>query len=298
MSDITEAESSSENEDPVNVFVAKVGHRVRQARQQKAISRQALSELSGLSQRYLAQLESGKGNISIALLYKVAAALGHTPDWLLGEDDPWDIEISEFVENFRAASSSQRSQALRILTPNGKKRKKKKKICLIGLRGAGKTTLGQLLSNELAFEFFELNKAIEELSGMAVGEVIALYGQEGFRRLERQALDAMIDIDQDIVLAVGGGIVSEPETFARLRREFYTIWLKAAPEEHMQRVRDQGDERPMAGNPKAMAELKSILTSRETLYAQANATVNTSKKSLAESKDDLYRVATHLLTGS
>lgn len=298
MSDTIGVETSSPDEGLVNAFIAKVGRRVREARQQKAISRNALSELSGISQRYLAQLESGQGNISIALLYKVAAALGHTPDWLLGEDEPWDTETFELVENFRSASSSKRAQIRQILAHDCGSLNKKRKICLIGLRGAGKSTLGQLLSKDLSFEFFELNQAIEELSGMAVGEVIALYGQEGFRRLERQAVDTMIETDKDIVLAVGGGIVSEPETFAQLRREFHTIWLKAEPEDHMQRVRDQGDERPMAGNPQAMAELKSILTSREALYARANATVDTSRKTLTQSRSDLYQVATDLLEAS
>ncbi len=271
----------------VNAFVAKVGERVRHARQQKAISRRVLSELSGVSQRYLAQLESGTGNISVALLFKVAAALGHPPDWLLGEEDPWASNVREFTDLFRNASPEQRKKALEVLHPGNAAKNKARRICLIGLRGAGKSSLGRLLSEKLGLEFIELNNLIEQQSGMAVSEVMALYGQEGYRRLERQAVEAIAEGSDAVVLAVGGGIVSEPETFAYLLRSFHTVWLKASPEEHMQRVRQQGDERPMAGNPKAMEELKSILTSRTTLYSRADTMVDTSGRTIEQSLGDL-----------
>lgn len=273
----------------VNAFVAKVGERVRRARQQKAISRRVLSELSGVSQRYLAQLESGTGNISVALLFKVAAALGLQPDWLLGEEDPWTSDIREFTELFRNAGPEQRSKALEVLRPGNDLGNRARRICLIGLRGAGKSSLGRLLSEQLGIEFIELNNLIEQQSGMAVGEVMALYGQEGYRRLERQAVEAVAEDRDAVVLAVGGGIVSDPETFAYLLRSFHTVWLKTSPEEHMQRVRQQGDERPMAGNPKAMEELKSILTSRASLYSRADRMVDTSGRSIDQSLRDLMQ---------
>jgi XRE family aerobic/anaerobic benzoate catabolism transcriptional regulator len=155
------------------------------------------------------------------------------------------------------------------------------------LRGAGKSTLGKILSKDLSLPFIELNREIEEVSGMPATEVMALYGQEGYRRLERQALERIVATSDAAVLAVAGGIVAEPETFAYLLRYFHTVWIKARPEEHMERVRNQGDLRPMKGNPKAMEELYSILASREELYAKAEATVDTSGRSLEESKRDL-----------
>lgn len=278
----------------VNAFVAAVGERVRKARQRKGIARRVLSELSGVSQRYLAQLENGTGNISIALLFKIANALAHKVEWLVGEDDPWNSEALRIAEFYRSAKTEQRQRIMQILDPGRPAQLRRQRICLIGLRGAGKSTLGRLLGNELKVPFVELNRDIEEQSGMHVNEVMALYGLEGYRRLERQALERVVATHDCLVLAVAGGIVSEPETYGFVLRNFHAIWLKAAPEEHMNRVRAQGDERPMAGNPKAMEELKSILTSREGLYAEAEAMVNTSGKALEESTVELVKVVHEL----
>jgi XRE family aerobic/anaerobic benzoate catabolism transcriptional regulator len=158
------------------------------------------------------------------------------------------------------------------------------------LRGAGKSTLGKLIADELSLEFVELNNLIEEQSGMPVGEVMALYGEEGYRQLEKQALDTICKTKTAVVLAVSGGIVSEIETYNQLLRTFHTIWIKASPEEHMERVREQGDVRPMAGNPKAMDELRSILTKREKLYSQADFKIDTSFQSIEESKVNLLNI--------
>jgi XRE family transcriptional regulator, aerobic/anaerobic benzoate catabolism transcriptional regulator len=270
-----------------NTFVALVGERVREARERRGISRRVLAELSQVSLRYLAQLEGGSGNISIALLWRVSEALDHRIEWLVGADDPWTSETVQVSELFRRATAEQRRRVMRILDPGDPARLREQRLCLIGLRGAGKSTLGKELSKELALPFVELNREIEEISGMPANEVMALYGQEGYRRLERQALERVVATSGAVVLAVAGGIVAEPETFTFLLRHFHTIWIKARPEEHMERVRNQGDLRPMSGNPKAMEELHSILTSREELYAKAEATVDTSGRSLEESKWDL-----------
>lgn len=268
-----------------NAFVALVGERVRKARERRGISRRVLSELSQVSLRYLAQLEGGSGNISIALLWRVSEALDHRIEWLVGAEDPWTSEIIQCSELFRRATKEQRRRVMRILDPGVRLREKR--LCLIGLRGAGKSTLGKALSKEFSLPFIELNREIEEISGMPANEVMALYGQEGYRRLERQALERIVATSDATVLAVAGGIVAEPETFAYLLRHFHTIWIKARPEEHMERVRNQGDLRPMSGNPKAMEELHSILRSREELYSKAEATVDTSGRSVEESKRDL-----------
>ncbi len=273
--------------DAAAALMSKVGERVRHARERKGISRRVLSELSGVSQRYLAQLESGQGNISIALLWRVAEALDHRIEWLVGEEDPWTSEELRVTELYRSANTSERRKVMEILAPEAPGMLRAQRICLIGLRGAGKSTLGRLVGDELGLPFVELNREIGEQAGMPVDEVMALYGQEGYRRLESQALERVVATSDAIVLAVAGGIVAEPRTYAFLLRHFHTVWLRATPEEHMLRVRAQGDERPMAGNPKAMEELRSILTSREALYARAEAQVNTSGKTLEASKAEL-----------
>ncbi len=292
--DVVDEGAGPERSEAVDAFIAAVGERVRKARQRKGIARRVLSDLSGVSQRYLAQLENGEGNISIGLLFKVAQALDHRVEWLVGEDDPWGSEIAKIADLYRSASSEKRQKAMAILEPGDWERLRRRRICLIGLRGAGKSTLGKRLGQDLGLPFVELNRDIEEQSGMPVTDVMALYGQEGYRRLERQALERVVATTDSVVLAVAGGIVSEPETFAFLLRCFHTIWLKAPPEVHMKRVIEQGDERPMAGNPKAMEELKSILTSREALYAKAEAVVDTAGRTPDESARDLIEAVRKL----
>jgi len=252
------------NKENVSQFLAGVGARVKTERRAAKLSRKSLSELSGVSERYLAQLETGAGNISLAILYRIAIALEKEPQWFLLTAEP----------------NSHKAQ----------------RICLIGLRGAGKSTLGKYVAEQLSYEFIELNHAIERHSGMAISEVMALYGQEGYRRLEGQAIKAITESRNKVILAAAGGVVSEENTLDTLLSSFHTIWLKAQPEEHMQRVRDQGDVRPMAGNPRAMEDLKSILTEREALYARADVMVDTSNKKLEASQSELLSIVKQLDT--
>ncbi|WP_099864235.1 helix-turn-helix transcriptional regulator [Pararhizobium haloflavum] len=279
---VTSLERARSVEDESTRFLEMVGERVRAARSRKNISRKVLSEMSGVSQRYLAQLESGTGNISIILLRRVADALDHRIEWLVGEEDPYTSEVHSVTSLYRQATSEQRMRVLEILDPENPNLRRSGRIAFIGLRGAGKSTIGRLVADQRHMPFLELNEEIEQASGMPVNEVIALYGQEGYRRLERQSVERIAATYDSIVLAVAGGIVSEPETFNYLLRHYHTIWLKARPEEHMGRVRAQGDERPMAGNPAAMEELRNILMSREALYARAEAEINTSGKGVPE----------------
>ncbi|MEY8842681.1 helix-turn-helix transcriptional regulator [Cribrihabitans sp. XS_ASV171] len=260
----------------VSALIARVGERVRKAREHRGIPRRVLSEISGVSPRYLAQLEAGEGNISIGLLQRVAIALDYRIEWLVGEEDPWSSDALRVADLFRAASSDVQQNVLRVLNPEPAEVMRAQRICLVGLRGAGKSTLGAMLGDALGLPFVELNDQIEEQAGMPVGEVMALYGQEGYRKLEAQAVNRVIATHEAMVLAVAGGIVAEPETYNTLLTRFHTIWLRATPVEHMDRVRAQGDERPMAGNPEAMEQLKSILTSREALYSKAQAQLDTS----------------------
>lgn len=279
---VTSLERNRASESDSACFLEMVGERVRAARSRRNISRKTLSVMSGVSQRYLAQLESGTGNISIVLLRRVAEALDHRIEWLVGEEDPYTSEVIAVTSLYRQATGEQRMRVLEILDPENPNLRRANRIAFIGLRGAGKSTIGQLTAERLNMPFLELNEEIEQASGMPVNEVIALYGQEGYRRLERQSVERIAATYDSIVLAVAGGIVSEPETFNFLLRHYHTIWLKARPEEHMGRVRAQGDERPMAGNPSAMEELRNILTSREALYARAEAAVNTSGTSVPD----------------
>jgi XRE family aerobic/anaerobic benzoate catabolism transcriptional regulator len=272
-------------------FLAKVGERVRTARARKGISRKALADLSGVSLRYLAQLEGGEGNISIALLKRIAEALDHRIEWLVGEDDPWNSDVAAVASLFRTATREQRMKVFEILDPQQQASLNKgRRIALIGLRGAGKSTLGQLSATTLNIPFVELNEEIEHISGMALTELMALYGQDGYRRLERQAVERVAATHDVLMLAVAGGIVSEPDNFNCLLRHFHTVWLRARPEEHMDRVRAQGDTRPMAGIPAAMDELKAILTSREALYARSDAQINTSGRTVDASLEDLVSI--------
>jgi XRE family aerobic/anaerobic benzoate catabolism transcriptional regulator len=265
-------------------LIARVGERVRRAREQKGLPRRMLSDASGVSPRYLAQLEAGEGNISIGLLHRVAAALDHPLEWLVAEEDPWTSEALRVAELYRQADAPTRARALEVLTPRALRARR---IALIGLRGAGKSTLGAQAGRDLGLPFVELNREIEAMTGMPIAEVMALYGQDGYRDLEAEALDRVIREHDAMILAVAGGIVAETETYSRLLAHFHKVWLRAAPEEHMARVRAQGDERPMAGNPQAMAQLRALLQSREPLYARAEAELDTSGKTEGQARDEL-----------
>ncbi|WP_025897004.1 helix-turn-helix transcriptional regulator [Sneathiella glossodoripedis] len=282
---VTEKEQLAEQ--AVDDLISVVGERVRKARESKGIPRRVLSEMSGVSPRYLAQLETGSGNISIGLLKRVALALDYKIEWFVGEEDPWDSDSIRIADMYRSATADVQQAVLRLLNPESRREQKASRICLIGLRGAGKSTLGRKAGRELGLPFVELNSAIEDQSGMPVSEVIALYGQEGYRKLEAQAIEQIVATYDNVILAVAGGIVSDPGTFNTLMHNFNTIWVKAAPDEHMSRVRAQGDERPMNGYPEAMEHLKSLLKSREAMYAQADAILDTTGKAEAQSLDEL-----------
>jgi XRE family transcriptional regulator, aerobic/anaerobic benzoate catabolism transcriptional regulator len=266
----------TDTSDPETGFLEQLGQRVRTMRALRGMSRKVLAKVSGISERYIAQLESGKGNVSIVLLRRVSNAMGaHLEDLIpsAGPSPDWAV-IRDLLKK---ATPAQIVQAKDILAGQSASQQIKSfaGIALIGLRGAGKSTLGKLLAKKIGWNFVELNKEIEAQNGLSVAEIIALYGQEGFRRLEQAALTQLLARKELTVLATGGGIVSEPVTFDLILSSFYTIWLKAEPEEHMARVRKQGDLRPMADDRSAMAELRNILTSREPLYARASAVVDT-----------------------
>ena len=277
-------------------FLEQLGQRVRTMRALRGMSRKVLAKVSGISERYIAQLESGKGNVSIVLLRRVSGAMGAHVEDLIPSSDPvpdWPV-IRDLLRKASPAQLAQAREALSGAT-SPQRRPAFSGIALIGLRGAGKSTLGKRLAERIRWSFVELNKEIERQNGLSVAEIINLYGQEGFRRMEQAALGQLLARKELMVLATGGGIVSEPLTFDLILSSFYTIWVKAEPEEHMARVRGQGDLRPMAEDPSAMAELRNILLSREPLYARANAVVDTAGLSVDAAAARLFEAVTPVL---
>jgi XRE family aerobic/anaerobic benzoate catabolism transcriptional regulator len=240
-------------------FLQALGRRVRLLRAQRGMTRRILAAQSGVSERYISAVEAGTGNGSILLLRALADAL-HVGLRALLEDD---------TESAPAAVARE---------PGYRDR-----IALVGLRGAGKSTLGPLLAGRIGVAFVELDREVEKDAGMGLGEIMELHGQAGFRRLERGVLDRVIAAHPAMVMAAGGGIVAETVTFERLLGACLTVWVKASPEEHMQRVIDQGDLRPMRDNRRSMDDLRAILASREALYARADIQLETTGHSVAES---------------
>ncbi|MEO0328245.1 MAG: helix-turn-helix transcriptional regulator [Pseudomonadota bacterium] len=271
----------------VSDLMACVGARVKDSRRQKKMSRRVLSEISEVSPRYLAQLENGDGNISIGLLKRIAIALGTPIEYFLSDDEILATETATISSLFRSADTSVRAKVLQLLDPDRPANSKAERICLIGLRGAGKSTLGPLLAAETGSSFIELTSQIEKRAGMPTAEIIALYGQEGYRELEASALNDVVNSKTRVILAAAGGVVADEEAFQMLLSCFHTIWLKANPSDHMQRVREQGDLRPMEGNPQAMVQLRLILQSREAQYQKADYVIDTSNKSVETSKSEL-----------
>ena len=271
-------------------LLAAIGKRVREARERRGMARKVLSQHSSVSERYLAHLEAGEANVSVLLLRNVARALGMPLTELIDaqENSVEQRLIRRFLDNL---PERQREEVVfRLMRDFGPEAAaRKRRFALVGLRGAGKTTLGSALADELRLPFVELDREIERDAGISLSEVFSLYGQIGYRRIERRCLERLIQSDQPLVMAVGGGIVSEPETYNLLLANCFTVWIKAAPSEHMARVVAQGDFRPMQGNTEAMEDLNRILAAREPLYRKADVTLDTvgesSEQSLAKLRE-------------
>jgi XRE family transcriptional regulator, aerobic/anaerobic benzoate catabolism transcriptional regulator len=241
-------------------YLAQLGDRVRAWRTEHGMTRKALAAASGVSERYLAQLEAGQGNISVLLLRRVAQAMNVAAENLVRESAEPDAA--------------------------------RRRIALLGLRGAGKSTLGARLAAALGVPFVELDHEVEREAGANLGEVFAMYGQEAYRRFERRALERVLRTHESAVIAAGGSLVTDPDTYRLLLDNCHTVWLKAKPEEHMSRVIAQGDTRPFAGSKMhgrstAIDEIRKLLADRDRLYSRADVTIETSGRSLKSSLEEL-----------
>jgi XRE family aerobic/anaerobic benzoate catabolism transcriptional regulator len=268
----------------IDPFLVALGQRVRSLRDRSAITRKALATATGVSERHLANLEYGEGNVSVLVLEQVATALQCPLAELIGDfttRSPEWLMIRSMLENSDEASLHKVRLAIgQELGTLASGDASSARIALIGLRGAGKSTLGQMLAEKLDFPFVELSREIEQFAGCTIAEIQDLYGANAYRRYERRALEEAIQIYPEAVISTPGGLVSDAVNFNLLLSHCTTVWLQAEPEDHMQRVIEQGDFRPMAGTREAMEDLKGILSSREAFYSKAHLRLDTSEQPL------------------
>ena len=285
-----------------NPFLSALGERVRALRARRGMTRKAVAQAAEVSERHLANLEYGVGNASILILLQVASALQCSLAELIGDvttSSPEWLLLRELLEHRDEATLRRVRVAVGEMLGTGgesaKGRQRSPRVALVGLRGAGKSTLGQLLAEDLGFSFVELSREIEAFAGCSINEIQALYGQNAYRRYERRALEEAIQIHPEAVIATPGGIVSDPATFNLLLAHCTTVWLQADPEDHMKRVVAQGDLRPMAASKEAMEDLKTILAGRAAFYSKADFRIDTSAQPLDASFAELRRVVRQAL---
>lgn len=282
-----------------NPFLANLGERVRTLRARRGMTRKAVAAAADVSERHLANLEYGDGNASILVLLQVAGALQCSLFELLGDvttSNPEWLLIRELLE--RADEATLRKARIAIgeaLGTGGAIQLANPRVALVGLRGAGKSTLGQMLADDLGFPFVELSREIEKFAGCSVNEIQNLYGMSAYRRYERRALEEAIQIYPEAVIATPGGLVSDPATFNQLLSHCSTVWLYADPEDHMNRVLAQGDLRPMANSKEAMEDLKSILAGRAAFYSKSQRKLDTSAQPLEPTFQALRSMVRELL---
>jgi XRE family aerobic/anaerobic benzoate catabolism transcriptional regulator len=279
-------------------FLAAIGAEVRRHRAKRGMTRRQLAQASATSERYLAQIESGAGNPSASVLRAIAAALGLSAAALLPEAGARPATLATIVDllsHVPEAELPALAKDLEARIAGAEHADRARRIALIGLRGAGKSTLGRLLAQHLGLPFIELDRLIEEDYGASIPDLIEMAGAATFRRHERSALQRVIAAHEAAIITTAGGIVADAETFALLLRRTHTVWIKARPEDHMSRVMAQGDFRPMAANRGAMADLVAILEARRADYARAEAEVDTSGDAVEQSFAKLVAATTALL---
>ena len=276
-----------------DAYLRALGERVRMLRNQRGMTRKALARHAKVSERYLAQLEAGLGNGSIVLLRRISRAIGLPVTQLVheGSEPALDLVLlTQFLERLSPPTLSEARDLLLRHFSEPSDDARRHRIALIGLRGGGKSTLGRMLAERRHVPFIELDREIEQRSGASLTEIFDMFGQETFRRAEREALDDILRRHEQFVVAPGGSIVTEPGTLELLLASCFTVWVRAEPEEHMKRVMAQGDMRPMGNSTRAMEDLLSILRSREPLYAKADAVLVTTDKSPEQTLAELLRL--------
>jgi XRE family aerobic/anaerobic benzoate catabolism transcriptional regulator len=282
---------SSNNEIESERLLAVLGERVRTLRAHRQMTRKALARDSQVSERYLAQLEQGRGNISVMLLARVAAALRTDLSDLLRMREKHTAEEVLISDLLRDLSPDRHKAFLQMLSENfSVPVESRRRIAMVGLRGAGKTTQGQLLADHLEVPFVHLGSEIELLAGMSTSEIFSLSGQTGYKRLEEKALMQTLREYDRCVLETGGSIVTDPKLLNTLLTTCFVVWLHAEPEEYMRRLVKQGDVRPMENQEDAMSDLRRILSERNELYARAHASVDTNGKSVEDCVDELMQL--------
>lgn len=281
-------------------FLAAIGSEVRRNRAKRGMTRRQLAQASQTSERYLAQIESGVGNPSVSVLRAIAQALDLPCAALLPEAGARTAALGAILDLLAQVPEGElpalaKDIETRLARPGSADRARR--IALVGLRGAGKSTLGRMLAQHLGWPFIELDRLVEEDYGASIPDLIEMAGTATFRRHERSALDRIITVHDAAIITTAGGIVANPETYALLLRRSHTIWIKARPEDHMSRVMAQGDFRPMAQNRAAMADLVAILEARRADYSRAEAEIDTSGEAIEQSFAELLRIVTALLEG-
>jgi XRE family transcriptional regulator, aerobic/anaerobic benzoate catabolism transcriptional regulator len=285
--------AETDGQEAKNPFLVALGERVRSQRARRGLTRKALAAAADVSERHLANLEYGVGNASILILQQVADALEcplaelhgdlttSNPEWLMLRkllEFADEAQLKNLRLNIATYLGAARADSMPATSPKASQR-----IALIGLRGAGKSTLGKMLGEALGYPFFEMSAEIEKLAGTSVAEIQALYGVTAYRRYERRALETLIGQHEQAVIATPGGLVSDVTTFNAVLTHCTSVWLQAEPQDHLQRVQAQGDMRPMAASKEALDDLKSILAGRSAFYSKADYTLNTSAQSLPQS---------------
>ena len=281
-------------------FLAAIGSEVRRNRAKRGMTRRQLAQASQTSERYLAQIESGGGNPSVSVLRAIAQALDLPCSALLPEAGARTAALGAILDLLAQVPEGElpalaKDIETRLARPGNADRARR--IALVGLRGAGKSTLGRMLAQHLGWPFIELDRVVEEDYGASIPDLIEMAGTATFRRQERSALDRIVTAQDAAIITTAGGIVANPETYALLLRRTHTIWIKARPEDHMSRVMAQGDFRPMAQNRAAMADLVAILEARRADYSRAEAEIDTSGDAIEQSFAKLLRTVTALLEG-
>ena len=281
---------------PDELYLRQVGETVRKARLGRGMTRKALAQSSGVSERYLAELETGTGNASLLVLRRIARAIGLDVVDLVRDGPALSVDYTLLSQQLENLSDEQLAVVQSFVRERFESFQKSRRahIALIGLRGAGKTTLGRSLAERRRVPFIELDREIERVAGMEIAEIFSIQGQPGFRKLELDCLQAIFGRFESSVIATGGSLVTSPKTYELLLSRCTVIWLKARPAEHMERVLAQGDTRPMADNPQAMDDLKAILDSRIALYAKADAALDTSGLNVEQSAIRLAALAADL----